>query len=359
MNIQTLTKTWHWMRFGALVLMVTGAIVACQTPTNQSLNETISTVPSDPANCRTVQHEMGETEICGQPQRIVVFGPGLLEALLALDIQPIGYAPHLDFFPGDYIDPAQQIPYVGDRITQPLANVGTMRQPSIEAILKVKPDLIIAIDYNDDIYATLSQIAPTLLLSYPEPSDTDKNLRAIARAVDRTEQAEQLIVQAQQQIVNAQAAFASLVESHPKVLLLSSSQLQEIELISSSTLCGSLIEEFGFQLVFPPEINHDDSRPVLPISLESLPELNDANLVLLLGHNFDTAKELNSMDGFENYQLSSLKQAWAENPIAQSLDASKTGQVYFFDGYLCGSLPGPIGTELYLEELQEKLLSPS
>jgi iron complex transport system substrate-binding protein len=43
--------------------------------------------------------------------------------------------------------------------------------------------------------------------------------------------------------------------------------------------------------------------------------------------------------------------------IAQSLDASQAGQVYFVQGYLCATLPGPIGTELYLEELQEQLFS--
>ncbi|MEM9266963.1 MAG: hypothetical protein AAGA46_15715 [Cyanobacteria bacterium P01_F01_bin.13] len=43
--------------------------------------------------------------------------------------------------------------------------------------------------------------------------------------------------------------------------------------------------------------------------------------------------------------------------MAQSLDASKSGRVYFVPGYLCRGLPGPIGTELYLNELKQKLLS--
>ena len=41
---------------------------------------------------------------------------------------------------------------------------------------------------------------------------------------------------------------------------------------------------------------------------------------------------------------------------AQSLDASQAGRVYFIPAYLCAGLPGPIGTELYLEELKEQLL---
>ena len=53
-----------------------------------------------------------------------------------------------------------------------------------------------------------------------------------------------------------------------------------------------------------------------------------------------------------------MKQAWAKNAIAQSLDASKSDRVYFIPAYLCLGLPGTIGTELYLEELERQLLPP-
>lgn len=75
--------------------------------------------------------------------------------------------------------------------------------------------------------------------------------------------------------------------------------------------------------------------------------------MILLGANLSL---LEGDDNFEAHQLSTLKQAWEENAIAQSLDASKAGRVYFIPLYLCAGLPGPIGTELYLEELKEQLL---
>ena len=79
----------------------------------------------------------------------------------------------------------------------------------------------------------------------------------------------------------------------------------------------------------------------------------------LFGSNFSDLKQLDSMDRFEDHQLSKLKQAWEKNAIAQSLAASQTGRVYFIPTYLCAGLPGPIGTELYLEELKEQLLTPN
>jgi iron complex transport system substrate-binding protein len=56
-------------------------------------------------------------------------------------------------------------------------------------------------------------------------------------------------------------------------------------------------------------------------------------------------------------QLTKLQQTWKSNPIARSLKASKAGKVYFIiPSYLCLALPGPIGTNLYLEALKKQLL---
>ncbi|MGL5836031.1 MAG: ABC transporter substrate-binding protein [Waterburya sp.] len=336
-----------------VAMMVGLTVVSCQSPVQDNYKNTTSKLE----DCRTIEHQMGETEVCGQPQRIVVFGPWLLESLLTLDVQPVGYAAHIEFFQEDYNDPAKQIPYLGDRITQPLANVGSIFSPSVEAILKVKPDLIIGTEYNGDVYDTLSQIAPTLMVE-DGFDDPEQSLRTIAQAVDGVEQVEQLLTQTQQQISAARLAFAPLVATHPRVALISASELQNIQIENSSDTCGSLVKELGFQLVLPPGMNNDDADLSIPTSIETLPQINDTDLILLLGYNFNNNfKELDSMDGFEDYQLSNIKQAWSENAIAQSLDASKAERVYFAQGYICTSLPGAIGTKLYLEELKKQLLT--
>ncbi|NEQ86603.1 MAG: iron-siderophore ABC transporter substrate-binding protein, partial [Moorea sp. SIO2I5] len=106
-------------------------------------------------------YQMGETKVCGQPQRIVALGPYLLEHLLALEIQPVAYADHIAFHQGEYDNPSKQIPYLGSYIKEPIANVGLAYTPSVEAILKVKPDLILSLSDNKDQYQTFSQFAPT------------------------------------------------------------------------------------------------------------------------------------------------------------------------------------------------------
>ena len=67
------------------------AIAACRGEVNQSTaNRTTSTPSVASTDCRIIQHAMGETEICDQPQSLVVLGPNLLEQVLALGAQPIG-----------------------------------------------------------------------------------------------------------------------------------------------------------------------------------------------------------------------------------------------------------------------------
>jgi len=61
----------------ALTAIATIAIVACNAKTpptdlDQLPSSQVSTAPTD---CHTIEHEMGKTEVCGQPQRIVVFSP--------------------------------------------------------------------------------------------------------------------------------------------------------------------------------------------------------------------------------------------------------------------------------------------
>ncbi|MEM9335442.1 MAG: ABC transporter substrate-binding protein, partial [Pseudomonadota bacterium] len=112
----------------------------------------------------------------------------------------------------------------------PIANVGLAHSPSIEAMIKLQPDLILGGEFDGSTYEILSQIAPTLLLPDYSREHVEPTLRAIATAVNRTEQAEQVLVQTQQQIAAARETFAPLVDTHPQAALLSSSDLQDIGL---------------------------------------------------------------------------------------------------------------------------------
>ncbi|MEM1254618.1 MAG: iron-siderophore ABC transporter substrate-binding protein [Cyanobacteria bacterium P01_H01_bin.21] len=339
------------LRFFGTGVVLAVAIAACQRPTNSP--EVTSEPSSNSDGCQIIAHVSGETEICGQPQRVIALGPYVLEPLIALGIQPTGFADHMAFKQSTYDNPSAQIPYLGERISNQPANVGVAYTPSIEAISKAQPDLIIGSEFNAQQYETLSKIAPTVLLDY---YDTEENLRTIAKAVSRSDMAEQLIADTEQTIASAQKTFSDSARANPNALLLFSNPPELAVSKGNQELCHTLLEKLGFQLVSLPGFESNDSRDTaIPISSEQLSNLNNADFVILLGSNFETRE---STISYEDDQLSGSRKAWQENAIAQSLDASKAGRVYFIPAYMCLGLPGPIGTELYLDELKTQLLSP-
>jgi iron complex transport system substrate-binding protein len=334
------------------ILIVT---IACHANWDSVTTRSTLSNTAENSNCRAIQHIMGTTKICGQPQRIAVLGPNALEPLLALGIQPMAFADHIVYHQGDYTNPRQQIPYLGQFVQHSLINLGSAYMPSIERIFKFQPDLILGTEGNDaSQYQLLSKVAPTVILTW---EDSDVNLRTVAQIFDRSQQAEKLLIQSNQRVETARNQFASLVAKTPKILLLSSTAERQVYLLGKygHGLCGSLIEKLGFQLVEPPGLQAPRLGTLVSISLESLPDLNQAERIILLGH---SVGKIDRQIRFEDHQLVNDKQAWRKNAITQKLTATQNGQVYFIPAYLCLGLSGPIGTEIYLDELKEQLLSP-
>lgn len=338
-------------RLLAIALVVLSSSCGLSPRTATSAAKPLSS--RDPEACRTITHQQGDTEICGEPQQIVVLGPYLLEQVLALGAQPAGFADHIALHQGDYDNPAQQIPYLGDRVTTQPVNVGLAYQPSIEAIVRVQPDLIISPDYNAaQYYDALSNIAPTIVL---DVMDSQTNLAIMGEALDRTEQAEDLLAATNSRIQSAKTRFADVVKQQPDMLLLASEDAQTFNLIShTNSFCGALLNELGFQLIYPDGVDEAALDTPSPISLETLPQLDAADSIILFGVRWDTPDPTTTT--FEAHQLNQLKQAWEKNAIAQSLNASQSKRVYFIPAYICLGLPGPIGTELYLNALEAQLL---
>ncbi|NET39343.1 MAG: iron-siderophore ABC transporter substrate-binding protein [Cyanothece sp. SIO1E1] len=328
--------------------------VACGGQTTDTLttdqiqtNGLVMTVES----CQTISHDLGDTQVCGQPQKLIALAPNILELLLALEIQPIGYADYFALPDRVFDQPAKQILYLGDRITSQPSNVGTWGNPSLEAIVKLKPDLILTSDPNSqNEYALLSQIAPTLVFNYTVDDDWQRQLRTIANATGLTEQAEQVIAAHKQKLTEMGKTLQPIAQSYPKVLLLASSGIgQNLGVEGGDSHCGGILQDLGFQMVLPPSLAQQQRGGV--ISLEILPQL-DADLILMTAWNDNVP---NPGENPAEHQITPVKQQWQNNPIAQSLEASKAGRVYFDSTYLCRALPGPIGTEIFLDNLRQQL----
>ncbi|MBD2091494.1 iron-siderophore ABC transporter substrate-binding protein [Microcoleus sp. FACHB-1515] len=296
-------------------------------------------------DCRVIQHEMGETTVCGQPQRIVALDPHILDSILALGVQPIAYAESrlLDF--EQFNLPAEQIPYLGDRITTKPLNLGDRRNPSIERILQVKPDLILGERWlHEGHYDRYSKIAPTLLFSdIGENSEQHwkNDIKEIAKAVNRESEAQQLLEKFPQKIATVRNKLASVVAAYPHVLVASWDSLTSTISIGP-TSAGRLLEAIGFELVNTSTTNFGEW---VSLSIEVLPEIN-ADLIFVMG----TTPE------FYNPEAQ-LRSKWKDQPLLASLPSSQAGRIFFVDQHLwISQIRGPITDELILEQIFQLLL---
>lgn len=104
----------------------------------------------------TVTHELGETTLATEPERIVVFDYGTLDALDYAGIDVVGLgkggnlADHLSKFSGDAYKVA-----------------GSLHEPDFETVNELKPDLILISARASKSYEELSKIAPTVYMTMP------------------------------------------------------------------------------------------------------------------------------------------------------------------------------------------------
>lgn len=305
--------------------------------------------------CQKIEHDRGTTEICSKPQKIVAIGPNMLELLLALDIQPVGYADYFALPAQKFDRPSQQIPFLGERITNNPVNLGTADNPNLEIIAQLQPDLILGgVASNKDEYDLLSQIAPTLLFTYAVDDAWQDQIRTIAKAVGKTEIAQEVINQHSQRIAQTKQALQPIVAQYPQFLSIGSEQLEQgvqIDPYNHDSFCSGLLEDVGFEMVFPPDSKEQEGVGG-NVSLEVLSQLQ-ADSIMVQGYN---SKFNDVEDDLLEHQTGKIKQQWHNNAIAQSLPASKSDRVYFSSAYLCRALPGSIGTEIFLKQLQEQLL---
>ena len=110
------------------------------------------------------------------PKRVVALDFMIAESLAALNITPVGVA-DLPFYP-------EWIGYDLPRLAHSV-NVGTRQQPSLEAIARLKPDLIIGMSYRHAaLFDALQGIAPTVLYAFNPPDFKTDYLSQMLRVFD-------------------------------------------------------------------------------------------------------------------------------------------------------------------------------
>jgi iron complex transport system substrate-binding protein len=279
-------------------LLSVTAIAACNR-----VNNTPVTQQQSGENCRVVQHTMGETCIPRHPQRIVTLGTNTFANSLALGIKPIASV---------YVEIANPLPnYLQDR-ADGIEFVGGHEAPSLEKILQLKPDLILAHSYySEAIYQQLSHIAPTVVLNIPFPPPSWKQqLEELAQVLDKQEVSQRLMNDYWQRIEKLKKALGKHRHSIT-VSVASTGSQYGIWAYGEKHFSGTILKDMGMQR---PPSQTEDLFYVENLSEETISEIDGDVLFFLTWGNEDDRKTLEK-----------LKQ----RPLWQQLNVVQRDRVYF------------------------------
>ncbi len=163
---------------------------------------------------KTVQHELGTVTFEQTPKRVVVLDWALAESVLALGVQPIAAA-----------DVKGYQDWVGSpALPSDTIDVGSRREPNLELIASLKPDLILMSGHLAPAYEKLNAIAPTIAMSIyndkQQPYENAKSLvTMLGEVFNKQEQAKSVIAQTEKKLADNGAKVAQLNNGKPFLMV--------------------------------------------------------------------------------------------------------------------------------------------
>ncbi|WP_075981147.1 siderophore ABC transporter substrate-binding protein [Bacillus massilinigeriensis] len=313
-----------------LSLMILIAVVAIFTAACGSSSQS-STGDSEKKKGKeviTVKHQLGETEVEKNPEKVVVFDFGALDTLDKLGVEVTGV-------------PKQNLPaYLDKYKDDKYKNAGGLMEPDFEAIKEMEPNLIIISGRQQDSYDQFAEIAPTIYLGV----DTKKYLESFKSNVNiiaeifgkKTEASKELT--AIENSINSLKEHVSETESKALITLVTGGK---ISAYGPGSRFGIIHDVLGVK----PVTEELDAAAVhgTKISVEFIVEKNpdilyvvDRDAVVSQGENGASAKEV------------------IENDLVKKTNAYKNGQIYYLNPnywYLSGG--GLISVAEMVKEVQE------
>lgn len=269
---------------------------------------------------RLVQHAMGSTEIIGKPKRVVVLDTGELDSVLALGITPVG-AVRTDATSGLQA-------YLADRV-QDVTMVGSNKDPNLEAIAALRPDLILSSKLRHEaLYDKFSGIAPTVFAEKVGVTWKENFLLA-GDALCEREEAERILAdyeqkakQVGQQFGDPGALEVSMVRFYPA----------NIRLYGEGSFIGTILRDAGFAR---PQSQQVD-KTFVEVSAEQVSQADGDVL-------FYSAYGSSGKDAQDKVTA---------NPLWERLDAVSGGRAHEVRDDLWYLGIGPIAADLVLDDMK-------
>lgn len=187
-----------------LIILLLGVVIAGCGNTNENNDET-----SASKETIVVNHELGETKVPKNPEKVIVFDFGMLDTLDYLGIDVIG-VPQMNI--PDYLEKYRSNDY---------ENIGSLKEPDFEKIANIDPDLIIISTRQADQYDELSKLGAVIHLGvdYENYYDSFKeNVTIIGEIFSKEKDVEEALTDIEERI-NALTDKAKEIDQKALIIL--------------------------------------------------------------------------------------------------------------------------------------------
>ncbi len=224
---------------------------------------------------RVVEHAMGEAEVSGTPENVVVLDTGELDSAMTLGVTPVGSV--------EAVEGLGYPSYLEG--TDGIENVGTIEQPNLEKIAALEPDLILSSKLrHEKIHDQLSEIAPTV---FTETTGVTwkENFDLHAEALNKTDEAEQVKEEYQDRIDEFEGAVG---EDPPEVSVVRFLP-GDTRIYQKESFIGTILEDAGLPR---PKSQDVEDFAILNASQELIPKMGgDVIFTTVYGPENDTTQQ--------------------------------------------------------------------
>lgn len=273
---------------------------------------------------KTITHAMGQTTLNAVPQKVVVLFNGMVDISLTLGVKPVGAVeswvqkPWYDYLKAD----------MGG-----VKNLGNENQPNLEAIVALKPDVIIGSKLrHEKIYDQLSKIAPTIMTV--DVFDWKTNLTVAAQALNKEDNAEVFLADWNKRVANFKTKMGGKLNTEVSIIRF---QPDGSSRFYVSGFAGTIIKELGLAR---PKAQQVEGKVVVGITSKEQIPLFDGDIIFDITSDFKDDEK-----AFES------QKDWTSNPLWSNLKGVKNNKYYKVNDVTWNMSGGATAAKMMLDDL--------
>lgn len=275
-----------------------------------------------------ITHEMGTASFATTTNKVVALDWVLTETALSLGVELEGVADTEGY----------QQWVVKPSLNTDVINVGSRREPNLELLTEIKPDVILISKHMAAAYEQLNKIAPVLVYSvYSEqkqPIESAKSITiSLGKLFGKEQQAQQIIAQTTERLQNNGKKIASAGKSDKPLLFARFINDKTLRIHSQGSLAHDTIKAMGLKNDWQEQTN---LWGFTTAGTEKLAEHQKAN-VLLFG----------PLKPEQRNQLT-------QSPLWQAMEFTRTNSVYELPAIW--TFGGLIAAQRFSDHITEQLI---